>query len=110
MRSTTCGPHVPTASPAALTKFGVAAFADNAYRAAGPTIAFPSRRAPKPLPNIQKQVNAAHARNRGPGERAMATLKAWKILTKLGCSPHRASTIIAAILAIETAIYQQKRG
>jgi hypothetical protein len=50
--------------PAALTKFGVAGYADNAYRGAGPTNAVPFRRGPKPLSNAQKQVNAAHARNR----------------------------------------------
>jgi hypothetical protein len=91
-------------------KYGVAGYADNAYRAAGPTIAVPFPRGPKPLSTTQKQVNAAHARNRGPGERAIATLKAWKLLTKLRCSPHRATAIVAAILAIETSCQQGRRG
>lgn len=34
--------------PAALVKFGVAAYADAAYQAAGRTIAVPYRRHPKP--------------------------------------------------------------
>jgi hypothetical protein len=92
--------------PPVLTKYGVAAFADNAYRAAGPTIAVPFRRGPRPLSDAQREVNAAHARNRGPGERAMATLKAWKVLTKLRCCPNRATPIIAAILTLELTHHQ----
>jgi hypothetical protein len=92
--------------PAALTKFGVACYADNAYRGAGPTIAVPFRRGPRPLSNAQRQVNANHAHNRGPGERAMATLKTWKLLTKLRCCPSRATATIAAILVLETASNQ----
>lgn len=46
--------------PATLSKFGVACYADNAYRSAGPTIAVPFRRGPRPLSTAQRQVNAAH--------------------------------------------------
>ena len=88
--------------PAALAKFGVACYADNAYRAAGPTIAVPFRRRPRKLSTNQKKVNRNHARNRAPGERAVATLKTWKLLTKLRCCPSRATTIIAAIRALQT--------
>ncbi len=94
--------------PKALIKFGVACFADNAYRGAGPTIAVPFRRGPRPLSHAQRQVNAAHARNRGPGERAMATLKTWKLLTKLRCSPHRATAIVAAIRVLQAVEDQHK--
>jgi hypothetical protein len=58
--------------PAALTKFGVACYADNAYRAAGPTITIPFRRRPRALSANQKKVNSSHAHNRAPGERAVA--------------------------------------
>jgi transposase len=61
--------------PAALIKFGVACYADNAYQAAGPTIAVPYRRRPRTLSANQVKVNRNHARNRAPGERAVATLK-----------------------------------
>jgi hypothetical protein len=54
--------------PAALTKFGVACYADNAYRAAGPTIAVPFRRRPRKLSVSQQKVNRNHAHNRAPGE------------------------------------------
>jgi hypothetical protein len=87
--------------PAALCKFGVAAYADAAYQAAGPTIAVPYRRHPKPLSRNQKIVNRNHAHNRAPGERAVATLKTWKILTKLRCCPRRATPIIAAITVLQ---------
>jgi len=52
--------------PAALIKFGVACYADNAYRGAGPTSSVPFRRGPRPLSKTRRQVNANHARNRGP--------------------------------------------
>jgi hypothetical protein len=67
--------------PTALVKFGVACYADNAYRAAGPTIAVPFRRKPRRLSANQQKVNTDHARNRAPGERAIVTLKTWKVLT-----------------------------
>jgi hypothetical protein len=88
--------------PQTLAKFGVACYADTAYQGAGPTIAVPFRRRPKRLSRNQKIVNRNHARNRAPGERAMATLKTWKILTKLRCCPHRATAIIAAIRVLQT--------
>jgi hypothetical protein len=44
-----------------------------------------------PLP-----VRAGRVRNRAPGERVVATLKTWRLLTKLRCCPHRATAIIAA--------------
>jgi hypothetical protein len=71
--------------PTALAKFGVACYADNAYRAAGPTIAVPFRRGPRTLSTNQKKVNRNHARNRAPGERAVATLKTWKLLQRSNC-------------------------
>jgi DDE superfamily endonuclease len=65
-------------------------------------IAVPFRRRPRLLSTNQRIVNANHARNRGPGERAMATLKTWKLLTKLRCCPSRATAIIAAIRVLQT--------
>jgi hypothetical protein len=43
----------------------------------------------------------AHARIRACGERAVATLKTWKILTRLRCCPHRSTTIVQAILVLQ---------
>ena len=48
----------------------------------------------------QKAVNRAHARIRAIGERANATLKTWKLLTKLRSCPRRATAIVQAILVL----------
>lgn len=53
------------------------------------------------LPRRVRQVNAAHATVRAIGERAIATLKGWKILTKLRCCPRRPTVITAAILVLQ---------
>lgn len=87
---------------AALVRFGVACYADAAYRGAGPIVAVPFRRRPRRLSRNQKKVNANHARNRAPGERAVATLKTWKVLTRLRCCPHRATAIVNAIRVLQT--------
>ncbi len=87
---------------AALIKFGLACYADAAYRGAGPVVAVPFRRRPRKPSRNQQKVNANHARNRAPGERAVATLKSWKILTRLRCCPHRATAIINAIRVLQT--------
>jgi hypothetical protein len=87
---------------AALVKFGVACYADAAYRGAGPVVAVPFRRHPRRLSRNQEAVNRNHARNRAPGERAVATLKSWRVLTRLRCCPSRATAIIAAIRVLQT--------
>jgi hypothetical protein len=52
------------------------------------------------LSRRQQAVNRAHARIRAIGERANATLKDWKVLTKLRCCPRRATAIVKAILVL----------
>jgi hypothetical protein len=42
-------------------------------------------------------VNTAHAGQRGPGERANADLKSWKILRKIRSSPSHATTLVKAV-------------
>jgi hypothetical protein len=89
----------------ALAEAGVHAVADTAYQGAGPNVAVPQRRRRldpatgryRALSRNQKQVNAAHARQRGPGERVNAELKNWKILRKIRSSPSRASELVAAV-------------
>jgi hypothetical protein len=74
---------------AALTNADVMTFADKAYEGAGGSVRSPFERhryRPK-LSRRQKAVNMAHARIRCRGERAVAPLTTWKILTKLRCSP-----------------------
>lgn len=89
----------------ALTGQQVMTLADKGYQGAGGTIWTPFKRHhPRPpLSRRQKAVNRSHARNRGIGERAVATLKTWKILTKLRCCPRRATAIVQAILTLHAA-------
>ncbi|MEU8164917.1 transposase family protein [Micromonospora sp. NPDC049004] len=86
----------------ALSRAKVMTFADKAYQGAHGSIRTPFKRRryrPK-LSAWQKKVNRAHARIRAIGERANATLKTWKVLTRLRCSPHRATPIVQAILVL----------
>ncbi|MFI2270012.1 transposase family protein [Micromonospora aurantiaca (nom. illeg.)] len=61
---------------------------------------FNRRRFRPKLSRRQKAVNRAHAKVRAGGERAIATLKSWKILVKLRCCPRRATAIVQAILVL----------
>ncbi|RGA06045.1 IS5/IS1182 family transposase [Microbispora triticiradicis] len=86
----------------ALTANGVLTFADKGYQGAGGTVRTPFKRhwhRPR-LSRGQKDVNRAHARIRALGERAIATLKTWKVLAKLRCCPRRATTIVQAVLVL----------
>ncbi|MCU1629737.1 MAG: transposase [Pseudonocardia sp.] len=78
----------------AITGADIPAVADTAYQGAGPTVAVPQRRR---LSRVQKEVNAAHARRRGPGERVNAELKNWRILRKIRSCPSRAAELVAAV-------------
>jgi hypothetical protein len=42
----------------------------------------------------QKEVNTAHARMRGPGERVNSELKNWKILRKIRSSPSGSTALV----------------
>jgi hypothetical protein len=91
--------------PGALAAAGVRALADTAYQGAGPAVTVPQRRRRldpgtgryRPLSQNQKDVNTAHARLRGPGERANAELKNWKVLRKIRSSPSQATTLVNAV-------------
>jgi hypothetical protein len=86
----------------ALNDAGVQAIADTAYQGGGAAIRVPQRRRRldpdtgryRPLSVSQKQVNTAHARQRGPGERVNAELKNWRILHKIRSCPSRASSLL----------------
>ena len=86
----------------ALTNANVMTFADKGYQGARGSVRTPFRRhryRPK-LSRRQKAVNRAHARIRARGERAIATVKTWKLLAKLRCCPRRATAIVQAILVL----------
>ena len=89
----------------ALAASAVHVVADNGYRAPDS----PSRLdADPPTPRgsrqrlsaNQREVNATHAHQRGPGERANAQLKSWRILRKIRCCPHRVTSLVKAVLVL----------
>jgi transposase-like protein len=88
-----------------LNNVGARVVADTAYQGAGPAITVPQRRRRldtdtgryRRLSANQKQVNAAHARQRGPGERANAQIKSWAVLRRIRSCPSRATTLVKAV-------------
>lgn len=90
----------------ALTKARLKVITDNGYRGSGFEV--PQRQRPKDpetgkrrkLSRNQKAVNAAHARQRGPGERANAQLKTWRVLRKIRCCPQRVTNLVKAVLVL----------
>ncbi|SDH54450.1 transposase family protein [Pseudonocardia oroxyli] len=90
----------------ALTYARVKVIADNGYRGSGFEV--PQRRRPKDpetgkrrkLSRDQRDVNTAHARQRGPGERANAQLKTWRVLRKIRCCPRRVTDLVKAVLGL----------
>jgi hypothetical protein len=89
----------------ALARPGVTAVADTGYQGSGPAVRVPQRRRRldpdtgryRRLSQNQKAVNTAHARQRGPGERANAQLNNWRILRKIRCCPLRATALVQAV-------------
>jgi hypothetical protein len=89
----------------ALARAAVATLADKAYRGARGSVAVPFYG--RNLPTRMRAVNSAHAKVRSIGERAVATLKTWKVLVKLHCCPHRATALLQAILVLQLAEEQR---
>ena len=83
----------------ALSAAGLTTLADKGYIGAGQHVLVPYRGRGKPA--SQKTANRAHARLRGPGERANAQLKTWHILRKLRCCPWRAGQLAKAIHVLQ---------
>src|SRR5689334_3144835 len=81
-----------------LEKAGLVTLADKGYQ--GNTWAKVPYKG-KNKPESQKEANRAHAKLRGPGERANAQLKTWDILDKLRCCPSRAGKLAKAIHALQ---------
>ncbi len=59
--------------------------ADKGYRSARGSVLVPFYG--RNLPHPMRECNRAHAKVRAIGERAIATLKTWKMLAKLHCGP-----------------------
>ncbi|MEU2427069.1 transposase family protein [Streptomyces sp. NPDC007851] len=85
----------------ALYAADVKCWADKAYQGAGPAIRVPIRG--KNLSGWRHRHNRDHTKIRSLGERAMATLKCWRVLRKLRCSTTRITSIVRAIVAVELA-------
>ncbi|GLW12275.1 IS5 family transposase [Microtetraspora sp. NBRC 13810] len=82
-----------------LEAAGLITLADKAYVGAGRRVLVPYKGRNKPA--SQKVANSAHAKLRGPGERANAVLKTWRILRKLRCCPLRAGQLVKAIFVLQ---------
>jgi hypothetical protein len=90
----------------ALREAQVRVIVDHGYRGSG--FHTPQRRRPKDpetgerrrLSRNQREVNSAHAAQRGPGERGNAQLNAWRVLRKIRCCPHRTTDLVKAILVL----------
>ena len=82
-----------------LAASGLVVLADKGYTGAGDHVRVPYKGKNKPA--SQKDANRAHARLRGPGERANAQLKSWRILRKLRCCPWRAGQLAKAIHVLQ---------
>jgi DDE superfamily endonuclease/Helix-turn-helix of DDE superfamily endonuclease len=83
-----------------LAASGLVVLADKGYHGAGDHIRTPYKGRNKP--ESQKAANRAHAKLRGPGERANAQLKSWRILRKLRCCPRQAGQLAKAIHVLQT--------
>lgn len=68
-----------------LATSGLVTLGDKGYQGAGGHVIIPYKARSKPT--SQKAANRAHASLCGPGERASAHLKTWRILRKLRCCP-----------------------
>jgi hypothetical protein len=87
----------------ATSQHQLSVLADKGYQGAPGHVLTPYRAERGwPLPPQYKKANTAHAGARGPGERANATLKTWRVLHKYRSSPHRATALTQAILTLET--------
>ncbi|SCD80880.1 transposase family protein [Streptomyces sp. PpalLS-921] len=96
--------HDPTAArthgiPAGLAADDIKCWADKAYQGAGPAVRVPFRG--KNLRGWRRRHNRDHTKIRSLGERAMATLKCWRLLRKLRCSTTRITAVVRAVVALE---------
>jgi hypothetical protein len=89
---------------AELAASGLIVLAGKGYAGAGEHVRVPYRGKNKPA--TQKDANRAHARLHGPGERANAQLKSWRILCKLRCCPWRAGQLARAIHVLQCDLRQ----
>lgn len=90
-----------------VAKIGLIVLADKGYHGAGDPLITPYKGKNKP---DSQEANRSHARLRGPGERANAQLKTWRILRKLRCCPHKAGQLAKAIHVLQDREIHATRG
>ncbi|RNL82136.1 hypothetical protein EFW17_20480 [Halostreptopolyspora alba] len=83
-----------------LANEDVACWVDKCYRGAGGTVMVPFRGSWENLSAGQRPLNRSHAKIRALGEQAVATLKHWRLLDKLRCSPAWTTVLVRAILTL----------
>jgi hypothetical protein len=83
----------------AAARAEVQLLADKGYQGAGGTVTTPHKG--RKLTKEQKAHNCMVNSVRGPGERGFATLKAWRIFTKVRCCPQRVAPLAQAVLTLE---------
>lgn len=89
-----------------LARAGLLTLADKGYQGAD-WVLTPYKGRNKP--ESQKAANRAHAKLRGPGERANAQLKTWQVLRKLRCCPDKAGQLVKAIHVLQNHELQAAR-
>jgi DDE superfamily endonuclease/Helix-turn-helix of DDE superfamily endonuclease len=90
-----------------LEEAGILTLADKGYQGADKTMVITPYKG-RDKPESQKQANRSHAKLRGPGERANAQIKTWRLLRKLRCSPSKAGHLVKAIAVLQN--YEVTRG
>lgn len=98
---------------APLTAQGLQVLVDKGYIGIGAGINTPLRAGrrnrstgrfeSKSLSENERAVNAAHSKNRAPGERGNAQLKCWRVLRRYRGCPRRLTTIVASVWMLITA-------
>ncbi|WP_426402806.1 transposase family protein [Streptomyces sp. R-07] len=85
----------------ALAEADLKCWADKAYQGAGGPVRVPFRG--RRLKRWKRRHNTTHAKIRCLGERAMATLKGWRLLRKLRCSTNRITDVVKAVVVLHHA-------
>lgn len=80
---------------------GLHLVADRGYIGAGDGVHLPYRRYKNEFTPGRKAANRAHSAIRCLVERGIATLKNWRVLTRVRASPERVTTYARAILTLE---------
>ncbi|MFE5512345.1 transposase family protein [Streptomyces sp. NPDC056529] len=81
----------------ALAQTGIRCWADKGCRGAGGTVRIPCWGRWETLSTGQQAANRSHSKIRVLVERAIATLKSWRLLRKLRCSTARITSLVQAV-------------